>query len=143
MVREDALIGASVMIAAVAAHGPVSGRTIVANLQGHWQVPHKRRELASAIARRALGCVSPKTHSSTVLAECPAVAFRALRLAASLWISCGKDTQVLSQLEVWRGIGDGDVRADAGAKSTASDSLVVAGNFRVDGSCHRGRSSFH
>ena len=43
MVREDALIGASVMIAAVAAHGPVSGRTIVANLQGHWQVPHKRR----------------------------------------------------------------------------------------------------
>jgi hypothetical protein len=107
MVREDALIGASVMIAAVAAHGPVSGRTIVANLQGHWQVPHKRRELASAIARRALGCVSPKTHSFTVLDECPAVAFRALRLAAILWISCGKDTQVPSQLKVWRAIGDG------------------------------------
>jgi hypothetical protein len=51
--------------------------------------------------------VSPKTHSFTVLAECPAAAFRALPLAASLWISCGKDTQVPSQLEVWRGIGDG------------------------------------
>ena len=86
--------------------------------------------------------MSLKTHSFTDLAECPAVAFRARRLAASLWISCGKDTQFLANLK-FGGASVTGMWADVRAKSTASDSLVVAGNFRVDGSCHRGRSSFH